>query len=47
MKYLNQKINALTFYKIRIKKKSKKVKRCNPIRMTKENDQRKWQKKWP
>ena len=29
---------------MRIKKKSKKVKRCNPIRMTKENGP---QKKWP
>ena len=30
---------------MRIKKKSKKVKRCNPIKMTKENGQRKWPKK--
>ena len=33
---------------MRIKKKSKKVKRCNPIRITKENGKKKMaQKKWP
>lgn len=33
---------------MRIKKKSKKVKRCNPIRITKENGKKKMApKKWP